>query len=338
MAQKSDSKLLARPFGATLTGGTGKLLPTVNRATWEKWRSYLFGSRTSYGLVFNILLYLLLIAIGFVYLYPLLFMFVTSLKSPTDLLNPMVQWIPTEFYAGNYQKAYQVLDYPNTLMSSILISFVPSLLQAIVCSLVGYGLARYEFRGKKLIFFLILATFIIPPQNTVIPQMLTYRNYGLLGNIFSLILPAVMGQGFKSAIFILIFYQTFLSLPKSLEEAARLDGASDLEIFLKIAIPSAMPAYIISVIFSTVWYWNETYLTVIFLEGGIQSLPMQLSKFVQAYENLYPPGTVNIFDRLNEAVKLSGTFLNILPLLLMYFVLQKWFVESVERTGLGGGE
>ena len=92
----------------------------------------------------------------------------------------------------------------------------------------------------------------------------------------------------------------------------------------------------IDIIFSTVWYWNETYLTVIFLEGGIQSLPMQLAKFTQAYENLYPPGVVNIFDRLNEAVKLSGTFLNILPLLLMYFALQKWFVESIERTGLTG--
>ena len=77
-------------------------------------------------------------------------------------------------------------------------------------------------------------------------------------------------------------------------------------------------------------------LTVIFLEGGIQTLPMQLSKFVQAYQNLYPAGTINIFDRLNEAVKLTGTFLNILPLLLMYFVLQKWFVESVERTGITG--
>jgi multiple sugar transport system permease protein len=159
-----------------------------------------------------------------------------------------------------------------------------------------------------------------------------------LGNILSLILPAVMGQGYKSAIFILIFYQTFVSLPKVLEEAARLDGATNLEIFLKIAVPAAIPAYIISILFSTVWYWNETYLTVIFLEGGIQSLPMQLSKFVQAYENLYPPGTVNIFDRLNEAVKLSGTFLNILPLLVLYFILQKWFVESVDRTGLAGGE
>jgi multiple sugar transport system permease protein len=286
--------------------------------------------------VFNVLLYMLLIAIGFVYLYPLLFMFVTSMKSPSDLLNPMVQWIPTEFYSGNYLKAYQVLDYPSKLASSLLISVVPSIFQTAVCSLVGYGLARYRFPGKKLIFALILATFIIPAQNTVIPQMLTYRNYGLLGNVYALILPAIMGQGFKSAIFILIFYQTFLSLPKVLEEAARLDGASSLGIFFKIALPAAIPSYIIAIIFSTVWYWNETYLTVIFLEGGIQSLPMQLSKFVQAYENLYPPGTVNIFDRLNEAVKLSGTFLNILPLLVLYFLLQKWFVESVERTGIAG--
>lgn len=308
----------------------------VNRATVDKVRSLLLGNRSSHGLLFSIVLYALLIAIGFVYLYPLLFMLVTSLKSPDDLLNPMVQWIPTELYSGNYEKAFRVLEYPTTFFSSVLVSLVPSLLQAGVASLVGYGLARYNFRGKTLILLLILATFIIPAQNTVIPQMLTYREFGLLGSIWSLILPALMGQGYRSAIFILIFYQTFQSLPKALEEAARLDGASELTIFRTVALPAAIPAFIISILFSTVWYWNETYLTVIFLEGGTQTLPMQLSKFVQAYENLYPPGTVNIFDRLNEGVKLAGTFLNILPLLLMYFVLQKWFVESVERTGITG--
>jgi multiple sugar transport system permease protein len=302
----------------------------------DNWRGILLGTRTSYGLIFTVILYLLLIAIGFVYLYPLLFMFVTSMKSPSDLLNPMVQWVPSELYLGNYIKAFKVLDYPSTLLSSIMISLIPSIIQAIICSVIGYGLARYRFPGKNLIFALILATFIIPAQNTVIPQMLTYRDYGLLGSIWALILPAVLGQGYRSAIFILIFYQTFLSLPKALEEAARLDGASDLKIFVRIGLPAAVPSYIISLIFSTVWYWNETFLTVIFLEGGIQSLPMQLTKFVQAYENLYPSNVVNIFDRLNEAVKLSGTFLNILPLLLMYFVLQKWFVESIERTGITG--
>ena len=308
----------------------------MKKIDWLKIKGFFFGTRKSYGLVFTVVLYVLLLAIGFVYLYPLLYMFVTSLKTPTDLLNPMVQWIPTEFYLGNYEKALRVLEYPNTLLNSILVSVVPSLITAAVCSLVGYGLARYRFFGKNILFGLILATFIIPPQNTVIPQMLAYRQMGLLGNILSLILPAIFGQGYRSAIFILIFYQTFLSLPRVLEEAARLDGASDLNIFLRIALPAAGPAFIISIIFSIVWYWNETYLTVVFLEGGIQTLPMQLTKFTQAYENLYPPGMVNIFDRLNEAVKLAGTFLNILPLLVMYFILQKWFVESVERSGITG--
>lgn len=302
----------------------------------ERARGILFGSRAHRGLTFTIVLYLLLIAIGFVYLQPLLFMFITSIKSSGDLLNPMVQWVPSELYLGNYLRAFRVLDYPETLLQSILISVTPSLLQTLVCSLVGYGLARYRFRGKSIIFVLLLATFIIPPQNTVIPQMLTYRDLGLLGNPLALILPAVMGQGYKSAIFVLIFYQSFISLPKVLEESARLDGASDLRIFFNIAVPSAIPAYIVAFIFSVVWYWNETFLTGIFLEGGVTTLPMQLSRFTQAYENLYPPGTVNIFDRLNEAVKMSGTFLNILPLLVMYFVLQRWFVESVEMTGITG--
>lgn len=302
----------------------------------ERVRGLLFGSRAHRGLTLTAALYILLIAIGFVYLHPLLFMFVTSIKSPDDLLNPMVRWVPTELYLGNYNKSLVVLNYSQTLVTSILISVIPSLLQTFVASLVGYGLARYRFWGKPIVFVLLLATFIIPPQNTVIPQMLTYRNLNLLGNPLALILPALLGQGFRSAIFILIFYQNFISLPKVLEESARLDGASDVRIFFTVAIPSAIPAYIVSFIFSTVWYWNETFLTVIFLEGGVTTLPMQLSAFTQAYENLYPPGTVNIFDRLNEAVKMSGTFLNILPLLVMYFILQRWFVESVEMTGITG--
>lgn len=302
----------------------------------ERVRGLLFGSRAHRGLTFTAVLYVLLIAIGFVYLQPLLFMFVNSIKSPQDLLNPMVQWVPTELYLGNYEKSFHVLNYPQTLGTSVLISVIPSLLQTFVASVVGYGLARYRFRGKPIIFLLLLATFIIPPQNTVIPQMLTYRDLDLLGSPLALIIPALLGQGYRSAIFILIFYQSFISLPKVLEESARLDGASDIGIFFSIAVPSALPAYIVSFIFSTVWYWNETFLTVIFLEGGVTTLPMQLSRFTQAYENLYPPGVVNIFDRLNEAVKMSGTFLNILPLLLMYFILQRWFVESVEMTGITG--
>lgn len=302
----------------------------------EYLRALLFGSRSRHGLVFKAILYALLITIGFVYLQPLLFMFITSIKSPDDLLNPMVQWVPTEFYVGNYDKAFKVLDYPNTLLTSIYMSVTPSFLQTIVASLVGYGLARYRFWGKSAVFMLILTTFLLPPQNTVIPQMLNYRDLGLLGHPLALILPALFGQGYRSAIFILIFYQSFASFPKALEESARLDGASDLRIFFTLGVPSALPAYIVSFIFSVVWYWNETFLTSIFLAGGKTTIPMQLSRFTQAYENLYPAGVVNIFDRLNEAVEMSGTFLNILPLLVLYFILQRWLVESIEMTGITG--
>ncbi|MBE2185108.1 MAG: carbohydrate ABC transporter permease, partial [Anaerolineae bacterium] len=106
---------------------------------------FLFGSRAHRGFTSSIVLYALLIAIGFIYLQPLLFMFITSIKSPTDLLNPMVQWVPTELYLGNYEKGLRVLNYSQTLLTSILISVVPSLLQTMVASIVGYGLARYRF-------------------------------------------------------------------------------------------------------------------------------------------------------------------------------------------------
>jgi multiple sugar transport system permease protein len=309
---------------------------SLNSVALAKVKRFLLGDREGYGMAFSTILYLLLVAIGFVYLFPLLFMFVTSMKSPSDILNSMVQWIPTQVYFDNYVRAFHVLDYPKTLVSSILASGVPSLIQTLVCSLVGYGLARYKFWGKTILFGLILATFIVPVQNTFIPQMLVYKEYGLLGNILCLIIPAFLGQGYRSAVFILIFYQTYLSMPKVLEEAARLDGADELKIFLTIAVPGALPAYIISMLFSTVWYWNETFLTVIFLGGSIQTLPLQLEKFVYAYQNLYPPGLASIYDRLNEAIRMSGTFLVILPLLVMYFLLQRWFVESVERSGITG--
>lgn len=314
----------------------GRVKRIARYSGWDRVLGLLFGNRARFGLVFGLILYALLVAIGFVYLYPLLYMLATSMMSPRDLLNPFVQWVPTELYPGNYQRALRVLNYLDTLRASIFISVFPSLVQTLVASLVGYGLARYRFWGSNILLLLILVTFIVPPQNTVIPQMLTYRDLGLLGNPLALIIPAAFGQGYRSAIFILIFYLAFRSLPRVLEESARLDGASELRIFLTIAVPAAIPAYIVSFIFSTVWYWNETFLTNIFLEGGVMTLQMRLAQFAQAYERLYPPGMVNPFERLNEAVKMSGTVLIILPPLVMYFILQRWFVESVERTGVTG--
>ncbi|WGS64619.1 carbohydrate ABC transporter permease [Marinitoga aeolica] len=282
------------------------------------------------------LLYFLLILIGFVFLYPIFYMISYSFMDTEDLVNPFVKWIPTKLYLENYKSALNVLNYKTSLISSIYVALIPSLLQIIFCSVTGYGLARFDFKGKKIILFLIIATFIIPSQVTMIPQFLMYKDLNLIGSLYSFILPAIFSQGLRSSIFILIFYQFFKMFPKSLEEAAKIDGANYLTIFLRIAVPSALPAYLVSFIFSFVWYWNESTLSALYFGNKIKTLTLGLQNFTATYQNIYSSSITQTGKSINEAINMAGTLLTILPLLIFYFVFQRWFVESVDRTGITG--
>ncbi|MBS4177865.1 carbohydrate ABC transporter permease [Bacillus sp. FJAT-49731] len=288
------------------------------------------------GLLIKILIYGLLIGIGFVYLYPLIYMGVYSIKNLDDILNPLVNWIPTKFYLGNYTKANEVLNFFPVLMETLYVTVLPSLAQTALAAVVGYGLARFDFRGKNIIFVLVMATFIIPPQVTLIPRYIFFNELNLLGSLNAFMLPALTGQGINSAIFILIFYQFFRMMPKSLEEAAQIDGAGHLRIFFTIAIPMAVPAIIISFLFSFVWYWNETYLASIYFGNELTTLPLQLQKFVATYQKMFPAGMELSGNQINEGIKMAGTLLSILPLLVVYFITQRWFVEGVDRSGITG--
>ncbi|MBH0169268.1 carbohydrate ABC transporter permease [Fictibacillus sp. 18YEL24] len=296
-----------------------------------------FGMQGTDGLLYKLLIYGLLVGIGFVYLYPLLYMGVYSFKSLDDLLNPLVNWIPTQFYTGNYEQANKVLNFFSTLMETLYVTVLPALAQTAVAAVVGYGLARFEFRGKKIMFVLVLATFIIPPQVTLIPRYIFFNELNILGSLSAFLLPATFGQGLNSAIFILIFYQFFRAVPKALEEAAQLDGAGHFRIFFTIALPMALPAIIISFLFSFVWYWNETYLAAIYFGDALTTLPLQLQKFVATYQQMFPAEMgVSGGNQLNEGIKMAGTVLSILPLLIVYFITQRWFVEGVDRSGITG--
>lgn len=300
----------------------------------SKVRKLLFGMGENDGFVFKAVVYLLLIAIGFVYLYPMLFMLVNSFMSLDDLVNSMIKWIPSTLYVENYSKALNVLDYEKTLLQTIGVAGLPALLQTISAGVIGYGFARFEFPFKKILFVLMLVTFVIPPQITMMPTYLLFKQYGLLGSLETFIYPAILGQGLKSALFILIFYQFFRSIPEVLEEAAEIDGAGSLKIFYRVAVPMALPAIIIVFLFSFVWYWNETYLAGLYFGNELTILPLELQKFTDSYNKVYPPGTPG--SQLNEAIKLAGTLLTIAPLLILYFVLQRWFVEGVDRAGITG--
>ncbi len=281
--------------------------------------------------------YFTLLLIGFVFIYPVIYIISYSFMDTEDLVNPLVRWLPTKLYIGNFSEAASVLDFSATLIKTLIVTVLPSILQTISASIVGYGFSRFRFPGKKIMLAALLATFIIPPQVTMIPQFLMFRDLKLLETIWAFILPATFTQGIRSAIFVLIFYQFFNMLPRSLEEAAKIDGASTFRIFYRIAVPSATPAYIIAFLFSLVWYWNETTLTALYLGERWATLPLKLQNFAVTFRRLYPADPYSVVGKnLNEAIVMAGTFLTLIPLLMIYFFTQSWFVESIDRTGITG--
>ena len=291
------------------------------------------GTKGTDGFFVRLFFYLALVSIGFVFLFPVLYMLAFGFQSLEDLLNVSVHWIPSAFYGENFVTAFLVMNFLPTFLQTLYITLVPTVLQTAICAFIGYGFARFDFRGKNLLLVLVLSTFIVPATVLVIPRYLLFHNMGILGNIASYALPAGLGQGINSAIFILIFFQTFRTIPKALEEAAQLDGAGHFKIFFSIGLPLAVGGLIVSFLFSFVWYWNETYLAAIYFRDSYTTLPLELARFIEAFNIMHAQDSAT---NINEGIETAGTLLTILPLLLLYFVMQRWFIESVDRSGIAG--
>lgn len=311
-----------------------------SRFNKDKFRKFMLGTKEKQGFLKVFCIYALLICIGFIYLNPILHMISSSFMSLNDLLDSSINWIPSSLELSNYAQAAKSMEFWSSLGKSILIAGVPTICNLISCAIIGYGLARFEFPGKKVVLGIIIFTFILPSQVTMIPTYVLYSNMGILGTLWSFILPSLLGMGINAPIFILIFWQFFRQVPKVLIEAAQIDGAGYLKSFFRISLPSAAPAIITVSLFSFVWYWNESYLTEMYVSGvgvktGWTSLVIQLGNFEANYST-YAETAASGATRLNESINMAGTMLSILPLLLMYFVLQRYFVESIDRTGITG--
>lgn len=304
------------------------------KRTKDEWKTALMGNNEKKGVVQLVICYALLILFGFVYIYPMLYMLAYSLMGESDVVNPMVTYWPTEWKWSNYREAATTLDFFNTLLQTVYISVLPSIFQTVACGLTAYGLARFRFPGKKVVFALIILTFIIPPQLTMMPQLIIFTKLGFAGNVLSFMVPAALGQGIKSAVFILIFYQFFRGIPDSVVEAAKIDGANSFQIFSRIGIPAAMPAILLSFLLSVVWYYNETVLSSVYLGSSVKMLPLELEKFQDTYSKLFPAETTG--KSVNEAIYMAGTLLNVLPLLVMYFFTQRYFVDGIDKAGITG--
>lgn len=281
--------------------------------------------------------YFLLVGIGAVFLYPILYMLSNSLKDVQDLVNPTIEWLPSHLYLGNFGRAVYTLQYERTLPFTVFYVAVAALFQTVSCAMAGYAFARHEFRFKRLWMVMLIVAFLIPAQVTLVPKYLMFYNYGLTGTLFSTWLPALLGQGVNSSIFVLVFYQFFAGYPKSYDEAAQLDGAGRFTVFFRVALPMVVPALVVSILFSFVWFWNETYTSGLLLGSEYRTLPMKLESFVAEFTSIYQPAsTSDTASRLNESLRMAATLLVIAPLMLLYAVLQRRFIEGIEAAGLTG--
>lgn len=282
-------------------------------------------------------LYVLLINLAFVFLYPFFYMIVTALKSPQDISDITVNWLLNSVYVQNFKLAFNTLDYIPALIRTTFLVLVSTLGHILSCSLVGYGFARFEFKGKGFFFVLLLMSIIVPLQTIIVPQFMLFATLGLSASYLSIIVPTWLGFGLSGGLFIFVFRQFYLSLPRSLEEAASIDGCGILQTFIKIAFPASRSSIVVCTVLSLVWHWNDYFEPSIYITESSQFLlPMQLPGL---YKLMQSSGDAmsGVMDNLyTEGVAMAATTLVVLPMLIMYFFLQKQFVLGVERSGITG--
>jgi len=275
-----------------------------------------------------------LVGLSFVVLYPVLISLSVAFRSPEDITDPAVLWIPKNFTLLNITETLKFMNYWKSLGNSFKIGIISSLLQVVSCALVGYGFARFRFKFKGLFFSMVIFTIIVPPQVVFVPTYLMYRDFHMLDTPAVMWLPALLGVGIRSGLFIYIFRQFYRNLPKELEDAALVDGCGAYKTYFKIIIPCAKPAFLTVFLFSVVWYWNDYYNTVMYFTNT-QTVTTALARLSAAMLSADPNGVIKDVY-LMSARNQAACLLTLLPMLLIYIVFHRFFTEGVERTGIVG--
>lgn len=300
----------------------------------------------------------ILAGMSFVLIYPLLYMFSMCFRDLVDIYDPSVLWIPRHFTMENVLGAIKAMKYWESLWNTITLDVVSSIMQVFVCAIVGYGFARFKFKGKGLMFGLVLMTIIVPTQTILVSLYGTYRNFDLfgilsvynwfgktfMGEAFSPIyisllnnhlvfyLPAMFGMGIRAGLYIFIYRQFFRGLPKELEEAAWIDGCGRFKTFWRVMLPNATAVFVTVFLFSLVWYWNDYFNSSMF----IAKVPT-ISTMLAGLQGGGLEGVASTDDPLQKAVYLqAGALLSITPMLILYIIFQRQFTESIERSGIVG--
>ncbi|RAP75236.1 carbohydrate ABC transporter permease [Paenibacillus montanisoli] len=290
------------------------------------------GSKSRWiSLIYRTFVYVILIDLAFVFLYPFIYMVATSLKHPVDLMDFTIKWIPTSLAWENFYYGMKGLQFMTHFNNSALIAVLSVIGQVLSCSFIAYGFARIKFPGREFLFFMCMFTMIIPPQTLIVPLFMQYKTMGWLDSVLPLIVPSFFGNGLRGALFIFIFRQLFRGLPWELEDAARVDGCGSFKVYWKIILPLTPPAIVVTTLLSLVWHWNDFFEPSIYLTSEEKfTLPMMLPRLYQSLDTL----TGSSFEVFSLPVVMAATFMALLPMLFVYFFLQRYFIQGVERSGL----
>ena len=293
--------------------------------------------RTASRVLGKLLLWVVLINFAYVFLFPLMYMMTTSVKTLTEINNPSIVWISREPSLQAFRLASSIIDYFRGLWISTLISAAAVLGQTCVGAMVGYGFARPRFPGREFLFWILLFTIIVPLPTLAVPLYLFYSKLNLINTFVPLILPPFLGWGVRGGMILIVYRQFFRGLPSELEDAAYVDGASPFRVFWQIMLPLAKPAILVVMLFTLVWTWNDTLLPgLVINDTGAYTLGQRMENYAQLFAQARHSSakTWSTSGEIGENVLMSVTLLGILPLLLVYIFTQRYFTQSIDRTGL----
>lgn len=299
------------------------------------------------GMVWPFFRFLILFGLCFIILYPLIFMISTAFRPNEQMNDPSVVWLPKSFTLDNVKDVWEVMVFDKTVLNTIRLNLVASVLQVITCSITGYGFARFKFKGRGILFGIVILMIIVPPQITTIPLYLQYAFFkpeffvklltgttSFINTSWTMYFPAMFANGLRAGLFIFIFRQFFKGLPKELEDAAYLDGCGPFKTYIKIMVPNAKTSFLTVFLFSIVWYWNDFYVSSSFFTKNDTVALMLKNLDGNLQQQLFEGQTVSVRQIIVWLE--AGCILSITPILVMYVFLQRYFIEGIERSGITG--
>ena len=264
--------------------------------------------------------YIFMPLVALVILFPLFWMASTSLKSDRELFRYPPTLLPTRLEWSNYIGVMKAMPFERFILNSTLVSLLPAIGQMLTCSLAAYVFVWKRFPGRDLFFSLILATLMVPYQVTIIPMYIVFRAFGWIDTLLPMIVPGFMGGAFG----IFLLRQFFMTLPSELLDAARIDGASDLNIYWRVIMPLAKPALVTLGIFTFMLHWNDLLRPVIFLTTYEKmTLTVGLAFFKGQYATQW-------------SLLMAGAVISMLPILILYIAAQRYFEQGMIMSGIKG--